>query len=303
MPRQIKSSEAVDDVDFVINTSDEETESGDESMEEEDVEEVLDVTNIKPKGKRATKKRVVTLEKAANSPPPAKRLTTEVVRTSPPSIKKERQQMSLTLSKAKKLVGLYHRSQTDATCAIPSNMTSMLEKLESSLPAPPGVSKASYLNKEALKIVAEDVSQKEVSEKTPKKQERNEEEDKEDRQKGEKEKEGWKKIVSGGSPRKNPCRKKLGGSVRYSTPTTEKSTTATEVGDNIIVYGAKQSWSSNGSAKSVVVIHKKWKKNDGTEGSFSFSFNLSETEEMVYAINAVKKEMDGEEEDDFWKFD
>ena len=301
MPRQVKSSEAVDDVDFVINTSDEETESGDESMEEEeDVEEVLDVINIKPKGKRATKKRVA--EKTVTSPP-TKRLTTEVVRTSPPSIKKERQQMSLTLSKAKKLVGLYHRSQTDATCAIPSNMTSMLEKLESSLPAPPGVSKASYLNKEALKIVAEDVSQKEVSEKTPKKQERNEEEDKEDRQKGEKEKEGWKKIVSGGSPRKNPCRKKLGGSVRYSTPTTEKSTTATEVGDNIIVYGAKQSWSSNGSAKSVVVIHKKWKKNDGTEGSFSFSFNLSETEEMVYAINAVKKEMDGEEEDDFWKFD
>ena len=97
MPRQAaaKNSEAVDDVDFVINTSDEETESGDDSMEEEDVEEVLDVTNIKSKGKRATKKRV-SLEKTANSPPPAKRLTTEVVRTSPPSIKKERQQMSLT---------------------------------------------------------------------------------------------------------------------------------------------------------------------------------------------------------------
>ena len=44
MPRQAaaKNSEAVDDVDFVINTSDEETESGEDSMEEEeDVEERL----------------------------------------------------------------------------------------------------------------------------------------------------------------------------------------------------------------------------------------------------------------------
>ena len=59
MPRQVaaKNSEAVDDVDFVINTSDEETESGEDSMEEEeDVEEVLDVTNIKLKGKRTPKR-------------------------------------------------------------------------------------------------------------------------------------------------------------------------------------------------------------------------------------------------------